>query len=292
MMFLFVLFLGLLAHSDAFPVRNSDSRFVKRIPRRHCRIRPESFKASLVSENDEEDKKNSDAELFLLEYSIDSFLRADYDRSFSEDAASPLPGLSPTDTVEAALRSLRYMDEPEPFHGAAVFLRFCVELGRGERWGTTTSSAASWVELLRGSLTPTMLARRIRGSEEFSSLLDWTQLEVSADTGNSTNDIVARVEASLSFDDETSGKISSPAELYRFELAKMLGGVWLIQSVNPPTPPLARQTPLPPRATRKRKPHGSSRRPQRQRGKPRRKQQGKRKFGSNKDEDQNENDMS
>ncbi len=285
MMFLFVLFLGLLAHNDAFPVRNSQTTFVKRIPLRHC-------KTSLFSESDKEDKKDSDADLFLLEYSIDSFLRGDYDRSFSEDAASPLPGLSPTDTVEAALRSLRYMDEPEPFHGAAVFLRFCVELGRGERWGTTTSSAASWVELLRGSLTPTMLARRIRGSEEFSSLLDWTQLEVSKDTGNSTNDNVARVEAALSFDDEASGKISSPPELYRFELAKMLGGVWLIQSVDPPTPPLARQTPLPPRPTRKRKAHGSSRRPQQQRGKPTRNQQGKRKFGSNKDEDQNDDNMS
>merc|ERR1719158_1006098 len=104
-----------------------------------------------------------------MEYSIDSFLRGDYDRNFADTAAAPLPNLSPSDTVDAALRSLRDLDEPEPSHGAAVFLRFCVQLGRGERWGVENdnnnnnnnngkvNTNAAWKELLRGALTPTML---------------------------------------------------------------------------------------------------------------------------------------
>ena len=53
----------------------------------------------------------------LLEYSIDSFLRGDYDGKFAKDAAGPLPGLSPGETVDAALRAFRQLDDPEPSHG-------------------------------------------------------------------------------------------------------------------------------------------------------------------------------
>jgi len=243
-----------------------------------------------------------DADL-LLEYSIDSFLRGDYDRTFSEDAASPLPGLSPRDTIDAALRSLRNLDDPEPSHGAAVLLRFCADLGRGERWGTATtttttrapnrnetnananprkprrgrsrSSRVSWKELLRGALTPTMLARRIRASEDFSGLLDWTKLDVTegvlggereSELGSGrafpsdVNSNIAFVNAALYFDDETTKETikssnnstnqkgsgnpyySSPPELYQFKLAKMLGGVWLIDTVQRSPSTLFEQT--------------------------------------------------
>lgn len=222
---------------------------------------------------------DAEHELLLLEYSIDSFLRGDYDRTFAEDAASPLPGLSPRGTVDAALRSLRNLNEPEPFHGAAVLLRFCVELGRGERWGTSASSSSSssatpsspkastnrngskhrnkspsaspsgfslsWKELLRGALTPTMLARRIRASEDFSGLLDWIDLDVTEDDRNS-NSNTACVNVKCLFGDEhehettTNGNSNSntdfnnnsPTVYYQFKLAKMLGGVWLIDSVR------------------------------------------------------------
>ena len=217
--------------------------------------------------HDGDSNDENDAEL-LLEYSIDSFLRGDYDRTFAEDAASPLPGLSPSDTVDAALRSLRDMDEPEPSHGAAVLLRFCVQLGRGERWGTDNNNnsnsnsnsnsktsntakgqqrnnksskySSSWKELLRGALTPTMLARRLRASEDFSGLLDWIKLDVtegvlggqkeqqSSFSSQNSNSYIAFVNAALYFDKNNQ----SPPELYQFKLAKMLGGVWLIDSVQ------------------------------------------------------------
>ncbi len=297
MLFPLVLLLGSSAkNSNAFPMRHSHS--IPTGPLKHdCRIHSGTSNTSLCSTNEDDIEKNSDADLFLLEYSIDSFLRGDYDRAFSEDAASPLPGLSPSDTVDAALRSLRDLDDPEPSHGAAVFLRFCVELGRGERWGTTTSSASAWTELLRGALTPTMLARRIRASEEFSSLLDWTKLEVMEDAGDSAatvyrNGNVARVEAALSFDDETTGKTSFSTEIYRFELAKMLGGVWLIQSVYKESPSArkARQSAeniLPPRPTRKKRPNGEGRLPQQRRGKSNR-QQERRNSADSEDEDLND----
>ena len=196
------------------------------------------------------DAAANDAESFLLEYSIDSFLRGEYDRTYAEDAASPLPGLSPRDTVDAALRSLRALDDPEPSHGAAVFSRFCVELGRGERWGIAPAAAhgREWRELVRGALTPTMLARRLRASEGFSGLLDWNGLRV-AETGvgsdenennNENNEEAAQavfgndhracIDATLSF--ETGERAPPSTEVFRFELVKMLGGVWLIDAVR------------------------------------------------------------
>jgi len=222
--------------------RRTKNEFLATIP---------TSRLSLTSRGDTGNKnKDDEDELFLLEYSIDSFLRGDYDRSFSEDAASPLPGLSPSDTVDAALRSLRDLDDPEPFHGAAVFLRFCVALGRGDRWGT--NEVSSWKEVLRSSLTPTMLARHIKASDEFSGFLEWSNLEIIENDGvafgdddddddddfKAINDLssfrnsnTAIVDARLSYESDTS-----PPEVYRFELAKMLGGVWLIDSVERTTP--------------------------------------------------------
>jgi len=173
------------------------------------------------------DPRNNDA---LLEYSIDSFLRGDYDRSFADDAAAPLPGLTPGATIDAALRSLRQLDDPEPSHGAAVLLRFCAPLSRGERWGGSPSSGRDqWKELLRGALTPTMLARRIRASEEFSGLLDWTKLDVTEGTTGKKDIVgvpsVAYVNVALYFEDGMEPTI------FQFKLSRV-GGVFLIDSAK------------------------------------------------------------
>jgi hypothetical protein len=171
----------------------------------------------------------------LLDYSIDSFLRGDYDEPFSDDAPAPLPGLTPGGTVDAALRSLRQLDEPEPSHGAAVLLRFCASLSRGERWGSASTSKTdddqqiSWKELIRGALTPTMFAKRIRASEEFSMLLDWSKLDVTDGAAMSSvrDEVpsVAFVSAALYFEDGME-----PA-LIQFKLRR-IGGVWLIDSAR------------------------------------------------------------
>lgn len=175
------------------------------------------------------DPRNNDA---LLEYSIDSFLRGDYDRPFAEDAVAPLPNLSPGATVDAALRSLRSLDEPEPAHGAAVLLRFCVPLSRSERWGGSPSSGRDrWKELLRGALTPSMFANRLRASDAFSGLLDWQRLDVTEGTVTGGKDLigletVAYVNAALYFEDNVE------PELMEFRLNRFVGGVWLIDSAR------------------------------------------------------------
>jgi hypothetical protein len=183
------------------------------------------------------DPRNNDE---LLEYSIDSFLRGDYDRPFADDAVAPLPNLSPGDTVEAALRSLRNVDDPEPAHGAAVLLRFCVPLSRAERWGgSSTSGKDLWKELLRGALTPTMLANRLRASDNaFSGLLDWHRLDVTDGTVTGTKDLIglqttAYVNAALYYD-EDDNKINNNVEpdLIEFKLKRFVGGVWLIDSAR------------------------------------------------------------
>ena len=288
MMFLPFLVIGFAIENDAFAIRNSHVGFPNQrhtVPAiRDYRSHSNAAKAFILSARKENSKNDTttDAELFLLEYSIDSFLRGEYERTFSEDAAAPLPGLSPSDTVDAALRSLRDLDEPEPSHGAAVFLRFCAELGKGERWGTSGSASPTWTELLRGALTPTMLARRIRASEEYSSLLDWKRLEVASVDGSKTETAVFRnvnvafVEASLFFDE-----ISSSPDVYRFNLAKMLGGVWLIESVQKEKSSLAAAKQ--PGQSKNPQSGGPSRRGRQQRGK-QRGDPGKPKFG-NKDND-------
>ncbi len=286
MMFLPFLVIGFAIENDAFAIRNSHVGFSHQRPTvpaiKDYRSHSNAAKAFILSaaeeNNNNSNKKDAttDAELFLLEYSIDSFLRGEYERTFSEDAAAPLPGLSPSDTVDAVLRSLRDLDEPEPSHGAAVFLRFCAELGKGDRWGTSRSASPMWTELLRGALTPTMLARRIRASEEYSSLLDWKRLEVASVEGSKTETAVFRnvnvacVKASLFFDER-----SSSPDVYRFNLAKMLGGVWLIESVQKEKSSLAAtkqsgQSKNPQRPIRKNRENGGpSRRGRQQQGKQR-----------------------
>ena len=166
----------------------------------------------------------------FLGYAIDSFLRGDYDRPFANDAAAPSSDLSPGATVDQALRALRQLDEPEPSHGAAVFLRFCLPLSRGERWGdTSTMGREPWKEVLRGSLTPSMFARRIRASD-FSELLDWSSLDVT-EGAYSTEELVgvqniAFVNAALYF-----GADGAEPSLIQFTLRRK-AGVWLIDTAR------------------------------------------------------------
>lgn len=170
---------------------------------------------------DDFDPKNNDA---FLDYSIDSFLRGDYDGTFSDDAASPLPQLSPRETVENAVNSLRNLDNPE---GAAILLRFCAPLSRGERWGSIRDD--NWKEILRGSVTPTMLARRIRASPDFSCMLDFQKLDVTdgTRTGKDLDGLpsIAFVNAALYFEDEVE------PSLLTFQL-KLFAGVWLIHTIR------------------------------------------------------------
>jgi|AntRauTorckE5430_2_1112549.scaffolds.fasta_scaffold18703_1 hypothetical protein len=163
------------------------------------------------------------------EYSIDSFLRGEYDRPFSEDAAAPHPELSPSETIGCSLHALRELNTPEMSHGAAVFARFLAPLSRSERWGGSVSAALSpWKEIMRGSLTPTNFARRIRASDEFSVLLDWESIDVTEglalpETNGMLGSTVAFVNAALFF---RSGVKPS---IVQFTLRRM-SGVWLIES--------------------------------------------------------------
>jgi hypothetical protein len=160
----------------------------------------------------------------LLGTTMDSFLRGDYDQAFAEDAPAPHPGLSPRATIEAVLRSLRDLNDPSPSHGAAVLQRFCAPLSRGERWGSAQSGP--WKEVLRGAITPTMLARRIRASQ-FSVLLDWTKLDVTDGYSMQKAGVptVAFVNAALFFRDGVE-----PA-IVQFTLQRW-GGVWLIDTAR------------------------------------------------------------
>ena len=172
----------------------------------------------------------------FLEYAIDSFLRGDYAYQFASDAPLPSPTLTAGETVDVALRALRKLDEPEPAHGAAVMLRFCIPLTRAEKWDDRLNEP--WKEVLRGSLTPEMFAKRIRSSP-FAGLLDWTKLDVTegtTTTGSSellddTSVMVgtprlAFVNAALYF-----GNGMEPT-LFQFTLRRMNGGIWMIDTAR------------------------------------------------------------
>lgn len=165
------------------------------------------------------------------EAAMDSFLRGDYHKSFSSDAG-PHPGLGPGDTVQAALTALRDREEGSD-HGAAVFLRFCAPLKRGERWGGGTVPNP-WKEVLRGAITPTLFARRLRASQ-FSGLLDWTKLDVTEGYSVSqttrlldNTPTVSYVNAALFF-----GNGIQPT-MIQFRLRKRggKGGLWLIDTAT------------------------------------------------------------
>lgn len=191
----------------------------------------ESSQAGIFLEEEQDEDE-------ILGYAIDSFLRGDYNQQFADDAPSPHPGLSPGATVEAGLRSLRDLNSPQTSHGAAVLMRFCLPLTRSERWGDSSRIGRDpWKELLRGALTPSMLARRLRASE-FSGLLDWVKLDVtegaaayyssSVEPGLTTVRLPSRafVNAALFFGDGIE------PSLIQFTLRRVGGGVWLIDTAR------------------------------------------------------------
>ncbi|KAL3780567.1 hypothetical protein HJC23_004159 [Cyclotella cryptica] len=190
-------------------------------PKKKPKLPPLTARRRRVNEVVDDDKNQ------FLSDSIDSFLAGDYAHPFSPDAAAPHPLLTAGETVDVSLRALRQLNDPYPFHGAAVFLRFCMPLTRGERWG----GGDPWKDLLRSSLTPSMLARNLRASPLFSCLLDWTSLDVTEGVSNpnhtyfitgSQNDITY-VNAGLFFE------AGSPT-IAHFVLKKM-GTTWFIDSV-------------------------------------------------------------
>lgn len=199
-----------------------------------------------------------------LSDSIDSFLAGDYAHPFATDAPAPHPGLGPGETVNVSLRALRELDLPHKSHGAAVFMRFCIPLTRGERWGGGIPPSSErnqrkrsnnqqqqhhhnqnqpnnnnwaghdqWKDLLRGALSPSMLARKLRSSSQFSGLLDWTSLDVTEGASNpnpsmyfisGSSSHVAYVNAALFF-----GRGLAPTILH-FVLKK-IGEVWFVDTV-------------------------------------------------------------
>lgn len=188
----------------------------------------------------------------MLDYSISTFLSGEYDRDFAEDAPAPNPLLSPQKVVSSVLQSLRQLDDPEPSHGAAVLMRFCVPLSRGERWGDSlmtssnhnnnssksqavSSTKLRWKEIMRGAITATMLARRLRSSE-LSVLLDWQYIDVTEgaysvqrddglEIGVPSSSALAFVNAALYFEDGVE------PTLVQFTLRK-INNVWLIDSAH------------------------------------------------------------
>ena len=178
-----------------------------------------------------------------LDDAVDSFLRGDHDRPFAADVPGPHPGLGPGEIVDVALRSLRSLNSPEPYHGAAVLLRFCAPLSRSERWGGGGvgggggsgpgggSGLDPLKEVLRGSFTPVMLARRLRASLPLAGLLDWDTLDVTEGLAvpDQTRErlgagtTVAFVSAALFFGDGVEPSI------IQFGLRR-IGGVWLLDT--------------------------------------------------------------
>lgn len=164
----------------------------------------------------------------ILGFAIDSFLRGSYDRPLV-NAPAPLPGLGAAESIDLALRSFRKIDEPSANHGAAVLMRFCLPLDRSERWGDADRPMNPWKQVMRGSLTPAMLVRKLRASE-FSGLLDWSSLDVTEGSYSDETDLiggptVAVVSAALHF-----GHGTEPSMII-FTLRR-LGGVWLIDSAQ------------------------------------------------------------
>ena len=166
----------------------------------------------------------TDAEAF--EASIDSFLDGEYSQPFEDDAAAPHPGLAPSETLDCALRSLRRMNEPYECHGAAVFMRFCVPLANSERWGLS-NDLGPWKAILRGALSPNMLARQLRASSSFASLLDWKRLDVSDGFAIPSNRLELGVGKTLAFVTAALYFECGEPSIIQFTLRK-IGGAWMI----------------------------------------------------------------
>lgn len=117
------------------------------------------------------------------------------------------------------------MDEPYESHGAAVFMRFCVPLTNSERWGLS-NDLDPWKIILRGALSPNMLARQLRASSSFASLLDWKRLDVSDGFAIPSDRLDLGVGTTLAFVNAAFFQEGEPA-IIQFTLRK-IGGAWMI----------------------------------------------------------------
>jgi len=166
-----------------------------------------------------------------LDQAIDSFLRGEYFSRFSDDSPKPNPDWDHVETLDAALRALRKTDEPEPDHGAAVFLQFCFPLSRAERWGHVAPGQRDrWKEVLRGALTPGMFTRRL-GATEFADMLYWDELDVkSIQSTENYSGQIAFAEAILGFETDTSDNVTASLKCRM----RKGNGCWLIETASMP----------------------------------------------------------
>ena len=118
------------------------------------------------------------------------------------------------------------MDEPFDSHGAAVFMRFCMPLTNSERWGLS-SELDPWKTILRGALSPNMLARQLRASSSFASLLDWTRIDVSEGFAIPSERLELGVGTTLAFVNAALYFEEGEPSIIQFTLRK-IGGAWLI----------------------------------------------------------------
>lgn len=211
-------------------VNRRRSRIDFHLPTSRKGVKAHSTRYSLQASSYSFDGTDGDVD-DLLDFAIDSFLSGESESELSPSAQAPHPGLAPADVIHHSLHTLRSLDDPTPNHGAAVFQRFLMPLSRGERWGDSSPNRVvdPWKEILRGALTPNMLAQRIRASD-FSALLDWQTLDVSDGAFDPRRDLVgnpsvAFVNAALYF-----GLGVEPV-LIQFTLQRV-GGVWLIDTAR------------------------------------------------------------
>ena len=211
------------SYGDGSDERRPNNRLDKKQRRQRRGARSNRSKKPYHSEFDSA-LEITDADAY--EASIDSFLGGEFSQPFADDAPAPHPGLTPSETLECALRSLRRMDEPYDSHGAAVFMRFCMPLTNSERWGLS-SELDPWKTILRGALSPNMLARQLRASSAFAALLDWTRIDVSEGFAIPSERLELGVGTTLAFVNAALYFEEGEPSIIQFRLRK-IGGAWLI----------------------------------------------------------------
>ena len=216
------------SYGDGSDERRPNKRLDKKQKRQRRGRRSNRSKRPYHSEFDSALGEITDADAY--EASIDSFLEGEYGQPFADDAPAPHPGLTPSETLECALRSLRRMDEPFDSHGAAVFMRFCMPLTNSERWGLS-SELDPWKTIVRGALSPNMLARQLRASSSFASLLDWTRIDVSEGFAIPSERLELGVGTTLAFVNAALYFEEGEPSIIQFTLRK-IGGAWLIDDAQ------------------------------------------------------------
>jgi hypothetical protein len=209
-------------------------------------------------------KQNSDEDEDDEDERIDMFLMGATMMAFdekSEDGLSMMhASLGPGETVDFALRCLRYPEDGSNNNVNSIFLQqFCVPLSRSERWGNgNNNNNNEWKEIIRGSLTPAMLTGRLLSSPNFSILLKWDRLDVteglsipnntknysqylcynnnnenSNEDGNNNNysSAVAFVSAAMFYSADEDSRTTGPPVMVQFTLKK-LRGLWLIDKAD------------------------------------------------------------